>query len=139
MYYTNFVSSAEGYFQTVICNSPEFVHTAINHDLHYISWDRPPRQHPRTITLRDLPRMIELNVPFARKFGQEHMVVMDKIDRDLLGRKNGSFTPGGWCVGENCSDVGDPTSLRPGAGALRLRAIMARLLANQTGQNYCKV
>lgn len=139
MYYTNFISSAEGYFQTVICNNPEFAGTAINHDLHYISWDRPPRQHPRTLTLRDLPGMVESNVPFARKFGQND-TVLDRIDEDLLGRKKGSFTPGGWCASKNgCSEVGDTVSIRPGAGALRLRAALARLMADHEGQNYCKV
>lgn len=139
MYYTNFISSAEGYFQTVVCNNPEFARTAVNHDLHYVSWDRPPRQHPRTLTLRDLPGMIKGEVPFARKFVQDD-TVLDKIDKDLLGRKNGSFTPGGWCGGEKgCSEVGDPNSVKPGGGALRLRSIMARLMADRAGQNYCKV
>ncbi|KAK3163381.1 hypothetical protein QOZ80_1AG0002880 [Eleusine coracana subsp. coracana] len=36
MYYANFVSSPEGYFQTVLCNAPRFVHTVANHDLHHI-------------------------------------------------------------------------------------------------------
>ena len=36
MYYTNFVSSPESYFHTVICNVPEYVPTVINHDMHYI-------------------------------------------------------------------------------------------------------
>ncbi|KAM3249299.1 beta-glucuronosyltransferase GlcAT14B [Capsicum annuum] len=43
MYYSNFVSSPEGYFHTVICNAPEFTSTVLNHDLHYISWDVPPK------------------------------------------------------------------------------------------------
>ena len=44
MYYTNFVSSCEGYFQTVICNSREFRNTTVNSDLHFIQWDTPPLQ-----------------------------------------------------------------------------------------------
>ncbi|KAK4786535.1 hypothetical protein SAY86_010368 [Trapa natans] len=140
MYYTNFISSAEGYFQTVICNSPEFTGTAINHDLHYISWpNRPPLQHPRTLTLEDLPAMISSNVPFARKFMRDDPV-LDKIDADLLDRKGRRFAPGGWCMTteKDCLEVGDMDSVRPGPGALRLRSIMARLMEDQSGQNYCR-
>ncbi|KAJ6433998.1 hypothetical protein OIU84_017668 [Salix udensis] len=46
LYYTNFVSSPEGYFQTVICNSEDYKNTTANHDLHYITWDTPPEAAP---------------------------------------------------------------------------------------------
>ncbi|EMS45342.1 Xylosyltransferase 2 [Triticum urartu] len=59
MYYANFVSSPEGYFQTVLCNAPRFVPTVANHDLHHIQWDVPPRQHPHALTLGDMDRMEE--------------------------------------------------------------------------------
>ncbi|KAK9006837.1 hypothetical protein V6N11_019168 [Hibiscus sabdariffa] len=49
LYYTNFVSSPEGYFQTLICNSEEYKNTTVNHDLHYITWDNPPKQHPKSL------------------------------------------------------------------------------------------
>ncbi|KAK9085307.1 hypothetical protein Sjap_025718 [Stephania japonica] len=96
MYYANFVSSPEGYFQTVICNNPEFASTVVNHDLHYISWDVPPKQHPHSLGLTDSKKMISSNAPFARKFKRDVMV-LDKIDKELLNRSNGSVTPGGWC------------------------------------------
>ncbi|XP_010924638.2 beta-glucuronosyltransferase GlcAT14A-like [Elaeis guineensis] len=131
MYYTNFVSSPEGYFHTVICNTPEFAHTVVNHDLHYISWDVPPKQHPHILSLADVPRMIGSNAPFARKFGSND-TVLDKIDADLLGRKNGSFVPGGWCVGSPpCSAIGDPTWLKPGPGADRLAKLMERVVRSE--------
>lgn len=139
MYYTNFVSSPEGYFQTVICNVPEFAKTAVNHDLHYISWDNPPKQHPHTLSLIDTDKIIGSSAPFARKFKQDDPV-LDKIDKDLLRRKNGSFTPGGWCSGSSkCSEVGNPNKLKPGPGAQRLRRLIARLvLTANMGQNQCK-
>ncbi|KAL5572955.1 hypothetical protein UlMin_022552 [Ulmus minor] len=139
MYYTNFVSSPEGYFQTVICNEPEFAKTAVNHDLHYISWDMPPRQHPHTLTLNDTDKMISSNTAFARKFRQDDPA-MDKIDKDLLHRKKESFTPGGWCAGNpKCSKVGNPNKLKPGPGVQRLHSLVARLvLAAKFGQNQCK-
>ncbi|CAI9760485.1 unnamed protein product [Fraxinus pennsylvanica] len=129
MYYTNFVSSPEGYFQTVICNAPEFIPTVVNHDMHYISWDIPPKQHPRTLSLNDTEKMIASDAAFARKFKQ-NVPVLDKIDKELLGRENGSFTPGGWCTGNPpCSDVGNPTRLKPGPGAQRLQRLLDCLLS----------
>ncbi|KAM0033595.1 putative glycosyl transferase, family 14, beta-glucuronosyltransferase GlcAT14A/B/C [Helianthus debilis subsp. tardiflorus] len=38
MYYTNFVSSPEGYFQMVICNATEFVPTVVNDNMHFVYW-----------------------------------------------------------------------------------------------------
>ncbi|KAK4487211.1 hypothetical protein RD792_006531 [Penstemon davidsonii] len=139
MYYSNFISSPEGYFQTVICNSPEFVTTVINHDMHYISWDFPPKQHPHTLCINDTAKMIASGAAFARKFKRD-APVLDKIDKELLlGRRNGSFTPGGWCEGEPlCSKVGNPTKLRPGPGADRLWRLMSRLtLSTKFTQRKC--
>ncbi|KAB5557347.1 hypothetical protein DKX38_008256 [Salix brachista] len=93
IYYTNFISSPEGYFHTVICNVPEFAQTAVSHDLHYIAWDNPPKQHPHILTINDTNEMIASGAAFARKFKHDDPV-LDKIDKDLLCRKNGSFTPG---------------------------------------------
>lgn len=140
MYYTNFVSSPEGYFQTVVCNEDEFVKTVVNHDLHYISWDHPPRQHPRTLSLNDSARMVASGAAFGRKFRKDDPV-LDHIDRTLLRRDNaGVFTPGAWCAGTpKCSQVGDPKTLRPGPGAYRLRRLLARLVSTSNfGHNQCK-
>lgn len=139
MYYTNFVSSPEGYFQTVICNAPEFVPTVVNHDMHYISWDIPPKQHPRTLSLNDTEKMIASGAAFARKF-KRNVPVLDKIDKELLGRENGSFTPGGWCTGNPpCSEVGNPTRLKPGRGAQRLQRLLGKLvLSDNFSKNQCK-
>lgn len=140
MYYTNFVSSPEGYFHTVICNGPEFAKTAVNHDLHYISWDMPPRQHPHALTINDTGKMIASGAAFARKFRQDNPV-LDEIDQELLGRDNkDSFTPGGWCSGKpKCSKVGNPLKIKPGPGAKRLRRLITKLtLAAKVGQDQCK-
>ncbi|KAF8391341.1 hypothetical protein HHK36_023645 [Tetracentron sinense] len=139
MYYTNFLSSPEGYFQTVICNVPEFANTTVNHDMHYIAWDIPPKQHPHSLSLNDTNMMIGSNTPFARKFRQDDPV-LDKIDKELLRRANGSFTPGGWCSGNPpCSKVGDPTRIKPGKGARRLSRLIAKIvLSSKFTQNQCK-
>lgn len=139
MYYTNFVSSPEGYFQTVVCNEPEYAKTVVNHDLHYISWDFPPKQHPHTLTINDTSKMIQSGAAFARKFRQDDHA-LDKIDKELLRRKKKGFTPGGWCAGSpKCSKVGNPTKLKPSPGAQRLRRLVARqILTAKFGQNQCK-
>lgn len=128
MYYTNFVSSPEGYFQTVLCNVPRFVPTVANHDMHYISWDYPPKQHPHILSVNDTAKMIASGAAFARKF-KGNDPVLDQIDKELLGRENGSFTPGGWCAGKpRCSKVGNMAKLNPGPGAKRLRRLIDRLV-----------
>ncbi|PWA71852.1 glycosyl transferase, family 14 [Artemisia annua] len=139
MYYTNFVSSPEGYFQTVICNSPEFVPTVVNHDMHFISWDTRPKQHPRDIDINDTDKMIASGVAFARKFNQDNPV-LDRIDSELLHRNNGSFTPGEWCKGDpSCSKVGKPTTVKPGPGAQRLRQFIDKLLQQPMfNESQCK-
>ncbi|XP_026392348.1 beta-glucuronosyltransferase GlcAT14A-like [Papaver somniferum] len=142
MYYTNFVSSPEGYFHTVICNTEEFKHTAISHDLHYIAWDTPPKQHPRVLTIKDFDNMVKSGAPFARKFAKNDPV-LDKIDREILGRSEGGFVPGGWCIG-NAEGDADPCSLRgsdlmfrPGPGAERLQGLVQTLLVENTEDTRC--
>ncbi|KAJ0977409.1 hypothetical protein J5N97_012883 [Dioscorea zingiberensis] len=139
MYYTNFVSSPEGYFQTVICNTPEFISTIVNHDLHYIAWDVPPKQHPHNLSADDGPKMINANVPFARKFKHKD-ALLDRIDAELLGWSNEGFVPGGWCSGgPPCSEVGDPSLLKPGPGAERLRKLMNKIVRSKAfKKNQCK-
>ncbi|XP_006351267.1 beta-glucuronosyltransferase GlcAT14A [Solanum tuberosum] len=134
LYYTNFVSSPEGYFQTVICNSEEYKNTTVNHDLHYIAWDIPPKQHPRSLGPKDFRRMVLSNRPFARKF-KNNNVVLNKIDRDLLRRQNGQyFSAGGWCSNDNdrgCLNlqVEKYGVLKPGTGARRLRTLLKKLVS----------
>ncbi|KAB2607690.1 xylosyltransferase 1-like [Pyrus ussuriensis x Pyrus communis] len=138
LYYTNFVSSPEGYFQTVICNSEDYKNTTVNHDLHFITWDTPPKQHPRSLGLRDFRRMIMSNRPFARKF-KKNAPVLNKIDRDLLKRHRGQFAYGGWCSGSNgktqkvCSSLQSENYgvLRPGSGSRRLKSLLMKLLSTR--------
>ncbi|CAA3008353.1 beta-glucuronosyltransferase 14B-like [Olea europaea subsp. europaea] len=134
MYYANFLSSPEGYFHTVICNAHEFQNTTVNSDLHFISWDNPPKQHPHYLRVDDMQRMVDSNAPFARKFHHEDPV-LDKIDSKLLFRGRGMIAPGGWCIGKGkngtdpCSVVGNITVLRPTAGAKRLENLISSLLS----------
>ncbi|KAK3146427.1 hypothetical protein QOZ80_3BG0265990 [Eleusine coracana subsp. coracana] len=140
MYHANFISSPESYFHTVACNADEFKNTTVNSDMHFISWDNPPMQHPHLLTLADWDRMIASDAPFARKFPRDDPV-LDRIDAEVLARGNGMLAPGGWCAaaatgGENngsdpCSGVGNPAFLRPGPGAERLQRLVASLLSEE--------
>ncbi|CAN1216786.1 Beta-glucuronosyltransferase GlcAT14B [Linum perenne] len=125
MYYANFLSSPEGYFHTVICNADEFRNTTVNHDLHFISWDNPPKQHPHFLTVDDYQRMVDSNAPFARKFGRND-VVLDKVDSEILGRSGDGFVPGGWW---SKNIKANTTELKPGPGAQRLKNLMTGLLS----------
>lgn len=136
MYYANFLSSPEGYFHTVICNAEEFRNTTVNHDLHFISWDNPPKQHPHFLTVDDYQRMVDSNAPFARKFTKDE-AILDKIDSELLGCKADGFVPGSWYNGkETNGSVGihilaNITELRPGPGAERLKSLIDGLILDK--------
>jgi hypothetical protein len=137
LYYTNFVSSPEGYFQTAICNSEDYRNTTVNHDLHYITWDNPPKQHPRSLGLKDYRSIVLSNRPCARKFKKNDRV-LDKIDRQLLKRQQRQFNYGGWCSGSGninntCSAFQSENYgvLRPGAGARRLKTLLSRILSER--------
>ncbi|KAB2052789.1 hypothetical protein ERO13_A12G136900v2 [Gossypium hirsutum] len=141
MYYTNFVSSPEGYFHTVICNTDEFRSTAISHDLHYIAWDTPPKQHPISLSMKDFDKMVKSNAPFARKF-HKNDPVLDKIDKELLGR-TGRFAAGAWCIGSSeggadpCSVRGNDSVFAPGPGAKRLQVLLKTLMSEDSGKKQC--
>lgn len=137
MYYANFLSSPEGYFHTVICNAEEFKNTTVNHDLHFISWDNPPKQHPNFLTVNDYQRMLDSNAPFARKFRRED-ALLDKIDSEILGRKADGFVPGSWLNGvdTNATNIHIPIpnkikTLKPGAGAERFKNLINGLISQK--------
>lgn len=140
MYYANFVSSPEGYFHTVLCNTREFRNTTVNDDLHYVLWDSPPKQHPITLSAEHFANMTTSGSAFARKFRADDPV-LDRIDKELLGRKREHVTPGGWCLGSNlwgdpCAVSGDPNILRPGSGFKRLEALVRRQLSAEVFRSH---
>ncbi|GAA0158533.1 glycosyltransferase [Lithospermum erythrorhizon] len=143
MYYANFLSSPEGYFHTVVCNAEDFRNTTVNSDLHFISWDNPPKQHPHYLTMDDMQRMVDSNAPFARKFHREDPV-LGRIDSELLERGEGMVVPGGWCIGSRkngsdpCSHVGNITVLRPSTGAKRLEKLISSLLSSDNFRKQCQ-
>ncbi|XWS39504.1 hypothetical protein CRYUN_Cryun18bG0060200 [Craigia yunnanensis] len=141
MYYTNFISSPESYFHTVICNANKFHNTAISHDLRYIAWETPPKQHPISLSMKDFDTMLKSNASSARKF-HKNDPVLDKIDKELLGR-TGRFVPGAWCIGSSeggadpCFVRGDDSVFRPGPGADRLQGLLKTLLSEDFRRKQC--
>lgn len=141
LYHANIVSSPEFYFQTVACNSRRFRNATVNHDLHFIRWDTPPKQHPLYLTARDYRRMLLSGAAFARKF-RDGDPVLDRIDRDILRRQDPAahFAYGGWCseaADQNggaalCSNPQEPGrrgAVKPGAGSRRLKAMLRKTLS----------
>ena len=136
MYYTNFLSSHEGYFHTVMCNHKDYQNTTVNHDLHYIKWDNPPKQDPIFLTSEHFDDMVQSGAPFARKFNKDDPV-LDKIDKELLRRSDGHVTPGGWCVGnpllgkDPCAVYGNPVVVKPTLSSKRLEKLVVKLLDSE--------
>ncbi|XP_024031247.1 beta-glucuronosyltransferase GlcAT14C [Morus notabilis] len=136
MYYTNFLSSTEGYFHTVACNHRDYQNTTVNHDLRYIRWDNPPKQHPISLTLEHFNDMVLSGTPFAHTFAKDDPV-LDKIDKELLRRPRHHFTPGGWCVGkpgshkDPCLLHGNPNLVKPTLNSKRLEKLIVKLLDNE--------
>lgn len=133
MYLSNTPSSISNYFQTLLCNSPDFKSTTINNNFQYTAVDVPPKlkDNPRTLNSSDFDDMIRSGAAFASKFLAEDPV-LDRIDREILGRGPDEPVPGGWCLGEpgngTCSLWGDADILRPGPGATRFEKRVVRLL-----------
>ncbi|CAN1135253.1 Beta-glucuronosyltransferase GlcAT14B [Linum perenne] len=142
MYYTNFLASQEGYFHTVVCNHKDYQNTTVNHDLHYITWDNPPKQNPVSLTSEHFEGMVASGAPFARRFekGDE---VLDRIDRELLGRARNGFTPGGWCMGpggkDGCTVYGSPDGIKPSVSSKRLEKLLMKLVDSESFRSkQCK-
>lgn len=133
MYFTNFLSSSEGYFHTVICNSEYYQNTTINSDLRFMAWDNPPRMHPVNLTTEHFDSMANSGAPFAHSFANDNSV-LDMIDAKLLGRAPDRFTPGGWCLGSSvdgkdpCTFSGRSFVLRPSKGSAKLEKLLLKLL-----------
>lgn len=134
MYYTNFLSSPEGYFHTLACNHKDYQNTTVNHNLHYIRWDSPPKANPINLTLEHYNDMVQSGAPFAGSFARDDPV-LDIIDKELLKRPRGQFTPGGWCLGklgkDPCLAYGNPNAVKPTVVSKRLEKLIVKLLDSE--------
>ncbi|XP_020401607.1 beta-glucuronosyltransferase GlcAT14A isoform X1 [Zea mays] len=143
MYFTNFLSSSEGYFHTVICNSEHYQNTTVNSDLRFMAWDKPPLTHPVNLTTEHFDAMANNGAPFAHSFANDNSV-LDMIDAKLLGRAPGRFTPGGWCLGSSvggkdpCTFLGRSFILRPTKGSAKLEKLLKLLEPDNFRPKQCK-
>ncbi|KAL0000171.1 hypothetical protein SO802_019773 [Lithocarpus litseifolius] len=144
MYFTNAVLSEEGYFHSVICNSPEFMNTTVNSDLRYMIWDNPPKMEPHFLNISDFNQMIESGAAFARQF-RKGDPVLDMVDEKILKRARNQAVPGAWCSGRKrwwvdpCSQWGDVNVMKPGFQAKKFEETITGLLDDWNSQlNQCK-
>jgi len=69
----------ETYFQTVICNAPDFRLSKDNH--RFIDWSEGAA-HPKVLEMNDLPSILKSSAHFARKFAPDS-AVLDSLDAHL--------------------------------------------------------
>ncbi|GMH26427.1 hypothetical protein Nepgr_028270 [Nepenthes gracilis] len=134
MYYTNYLSSAEGYFHTVVCNHQNYQNTTVNHSLRFVKWDNPPKQNPMNLTVDHFDDMVESGAPFARRFEMGDPI-LDRIDELLLRRQSGGLsTLQGPCgmglvPGKHpCFLYRSPDAIKPSENSRRLERLLLRLL-----------
>ncbi|MCL7032157.1 hypothetical protein MKW94_011279 [Papaver nudicaule] len=145
MYFTNVILSQEGYFHTVICNSPEFQNTTINSDLRYMVWDNPPRMEPHFLNLTNYEQMVHSGAAFARQFEKDDHI-LNLIDKKILGRQSPyRATPGAWCAGKKswwvdpCSTWGDVNVIKPGPNVGRFEKSISMIVdGNSLESSRCK-
>ncbi|XP_057960805.1 beta-glucuronosyltransferase GlcAT14A isoform X2 [Malania oleifera] len=143
MYFTNVILSQEGYFHTVICNSPEFRNTTVNGDLRFMVWDNPPKMEPLFLNISNYNQMVNSGAAFARVF-QKDDPVLKMVDEMILKREYNRATPGAWCAGRSwlmdpCSQWDDVNVLKPGPQASKVEASIINLLDDWNSQSgQCK-
>lgn len=145
MYFANVVHSTEAYFQTVICNSPEFQNTTVNNDLRYFVWDDPQGLDPIFLNGTHLKGMMKSRAAFARKF-MEGDPVLKKIDKKMFiykSRQRCFETRGNRAVknweGDPCFSRENVNIIKPSNSAMRLKSLVRELVSSdKLYSNQCK-
>lgn len=69
-------------FQTIVMSDEAIAETVHSESIHFIDWSERGAEHPRTLTIDDVPRMIASDKLFARKFDATiDGTVLDELDR----------------------------------------------------------
>lgn len=145
LYFTNVPYSIEAYFQTVICNTPEFRNTTINTDLRYFLWDHPPKLEPIFLNRSHYKPMMKSGAAFARKFIEDD-AVLQKLDKRVLRRRPNGLARGKWCSGLNESEGHDPCSswrdvdeVEPGKWGKRMKRLVSEIVSEERlHSNQCR-
>lgn len=144
MYAANVPFPLEFYFQTVLCNSPQFRNTTVNGDMRFFAWDSPPKADPILLNMTHFRRIVRSGAAFARRFAEDD-AVLRKLDRKVLLRS--SAAAGRWrCTVAtaaksvpSCGGWGDISVVEPGPQGKRLRRSVARLVAEERRRSdQCK-
>ncbi|KAK8935324.1 hypothetical protein KSP39_PZI013086 [Platanthera zijinensis] len=135
MYYANMPSSHMNYLHTVLCNSPEFNTTVVNHHLRYIRLVGPPKQNQNFLNPEDWSNMTHSGAAFGSSFFRDDQV-LDQIDNQVLNRGPQKVAPGGWCLGRGSADPckvwGTTNALVPGPAATGLARKIVQLLTDDS-------
>ncbi|XP_068641834.1 beta-glucuronosyltransferase GlcAT14A-like [Aristolochia californica] len=150
MYFSNVVFPLETYFQTILCNSPDFRNTTVNSDLRYALWDTPPQLEPLFLGKSHYAEMVSSGAAFARGF-REGDPVLEKVDRYILMRPMDGVVPGKWCLDpspiestdgsqeDSCSSWGDIDTIEPGPSAEKLQNLVSKLVAEKVQCGQCNL
>ncbi|PKA57520.1 hypothetical protein AXF42_Ash020764 [Apostasia shenzhenica] len=149
MYFANVAYAAESYFQTVICNSPEFENTTVNTDLRFFLWEDPPALDPIFLNQSNYKAMVKSGAAFARQFA-ENDPVLERIDRQILKRPPNGVGFGKWCSGpiqgrkrklsDRCAASGDINAVNPRPSGKNLRKLVAEIVSGEgMPKNQCSV
>ncbi|KAK1289774.1 hypothetical protein QJS10_CPB18g00108 [Acorus calamus] len=142
MYTTNMAFPLETYFQTIICNTPEFRNTTVNNDLRYFVWDNPPKLDPLFLNISYYEGMTKSRAAIARRF-TESDPVLQKLDEDVLKRSPNGVGAGRWCSGplmnqkgetldsDVCASWGDINVVEPGPAGEQLKSLVSELLGDE--------
>uniref|UniRef100_A0A1D1Z8Q2 Xylosyltransferase 1 n=1 Tax=Anthurium amnicola TaxID=1678845 RepID=A0A1D1Z8Q2_9ARAE len=150
LYFTNVAYPVESYFQTLLCNSPEFRNTTVNNDLRYFVWDDPPKLEPLILNKTHYKPIVRSGAAFARRFA-ENDPVLKKLDKKVLRRSAGAVVHGRWCSGlvgkrgmktlvrDPCLSWGDINVVEPGPYGRRLKSLVSLLISEERlHSNQCE-
>ncbi|KAF7135800.1 hypothetical protein RHSIM_Rhsim08G0249200 [Rhododendron simsii] len=148
MYLTNVLFPLELYFQTVLCNSPEFQNTTVDNNLRYTRWDHKTVGKALELKMSNYDEMVSSEAVFARPF-REGDPVLSEIDKNVLNRPPDGVVPGEWCLDQgmnasvedrssvidqnysNCSSWGDINSVKPRSFGVKLGTFFSKLLVER--------
>ncbi|XP_068637674.1 beta-glucuronosyltransferase GlcAT14A-like [Aristolochia californica] len=150
MYFSNVAFPLETYFQTILCNSPDFRNTTVNSDLKYAVWDTPPQLVSQFLSKSNYKEIVSSGAAFARRF-REGDPVLQKVDEYILMRPMDGIVPGKWCFRPSsneskkglqedpCSYWGDIDAIEPGPQAEKLQNLVSKLVAEKSRWGQCNL
>ncbi|KAG8380261.1 hypothetical protein BUALT_Bualt07G0174800 [Buddleja alternifolia] len=137
MYFNNVNFPLQSYFQTILCNTPQFQNATINNNLRYIINEDHNMSH--------YGQLMESQAIFATPF-RENDRKLQEIDEKILNRSPDQIVPGKWCTktglmnesssslnisDDLCSYWGDIDDVEAGARGIKLGNYLSRMVAEK--------